>query len=740
MDPGILVPPAGYGGIERMVAMFAKEYVKMGHEVHLLVTNGSHLDGCVMHQFGPEGFPPNKFTSTMALPRAWYFLWKYRHYFNVIHNFGRLAYLLPVLKRHVCKIQSYQREITEKNIANITKLRNRNLVFTACSADLLSRIKQSGKWAVVYNAVDFDAYQLSEPENIADAPLMFLGRIEKVKGCHIAIEVALKTGSKLIIAGNKSPLKEEAAYFEAAIAPYIDNKQIVYTGPLNDEQKNYYLGQSKALLFPIEWNEPFGIVMIEAMACGTPVIGFKKGSVDEVVEEGVTGFKANNIEEMILAINQLSTFDRQKCRTRAMDRFRSHRVAEQYLSLFQKGKKDICIVTTGQPSANPRVLKEYDLLKQKGHRVKVIYTYSADWSFEIDEQKFKQGDLKRNDFVLAGGDPHHSRAAYFFSRVSFYFFKFLARLIPSVNIKKFTISRSAYFLWRKAHKLKADVYMAHYLGALPAALYAAKKYNVPVFFDAEDYHRGEEPYYKTQIADVVMVEDALLPQVNLITTASPLISRVYQQHYPSKKVITINNVFSKRHLQEVSLPAEGKLRMFWFSQNIGPNRGLELIIEAMNIANCDIQLCILGNSRNVKYVDSLLAKANKPGQIKLMKTVPPNEIFRIAAQFDVGLAAEIPYCINRDICLTNKVFTYLLAGNCVLASDTSAQKKLLNDNPEIGCLYDSNNPAELAAKLTALANNTNVLLQFKQKANQLAKTEFNWENESLALINQLNSF
>src|SRR5690606_10239181 len=109
------------------------------------------------------------------------------------------------------------------------------------------------------------------PDVPKDAPLMFLGRVEQVKGCHTAIKVARALNRRLVIAGNKSPLTEEQVYFEQEIAPYIDGTRIMYVGQVNDEQKNHYLRQAAALLFPIEWNEPFGMVMVEAMACGTPV-------------------------------------------------------------------------------------------------------------------------------------------------------------------------------------------------------------------------------------------------------------------------------------------------------------------------------------------------------------------------------------------------------------------------------------------------------------------------------------
>lgn len=331
MDPGILVPPKGYGGHERLVAMFAAQYAKMGHQVDLLVTPGSAIQGCTVHPFGKEGFPPKKWDARLAVPTAWKFLWKNRNNYDLVHNFGRLFYLLPILNHPVKKIMTYGREISSRNIQWINKLPNKNLVFTGCSNNLISRCNISGKWEAVYNAIEFEKYKLV-PEVGEDAPLMFLGRIEKVKGCHIAIQVAKATGRKLIIAGNKSPLADEQEYFETQIAPFIDDDQIKWVGQVNDEEKNFYLGQCRTLLFPIEWNEPFGMVMVEAMACGTPVIGFTRGSVDEVIDEGITGHKVNSKEEMIEAVNSLN-LSRTKCAEQARSRFDTPVVAEHYLNL-----------------------------------------------------------------------------------------------------------------------------------------------------------------------------------------------------------------------------------------------------------------------------------------------------------------------------------------------------------------------------------------------------------------------
>ena len=333
MDPGILVPPKGYGGHERLVYMFAREYSRLGHDVHLLVTKGSEVQGCTVHGYGIEGFPPKKINAILAIPKAWWFLWKNRNNFDLIHNFGRLAYLLPILSFEVKKIMTYGREISKRNILQINKLSNKNLVFTGCSSNLISRGNLAGRWETVYNAIDFSKYDLVE-KVADDAPLMFLGRIERVKGCHTAIKVALDTGNKLLIGGNISPLEDEQKYFEEEISPLIDGSQIVFLGPLNDEEKNTYLGQSKALLFPIDWEEPFGMVMVEAMACGTPVIAYSKGSVDEVINHGVTGFKVNDIAGMITSILNIKKVDRKKCRELAHSYFDVNSIARKYLKLF----------------------------------------------------------------------------------------------------------------------------------------------------------------------------------------------------------------------------------------------------------------------------------------------------------------------------------------------------------------------------------------------------------------------
>jgi len=334
MDPGILVPPKGYGGHERLVYMFAKEYARLGHEVHLLVTKGSEVEGCTVHPFGKEGFPPKKWDARMAIPKAWQFLWKHRNKFDLIHNFGRLAYLLPVLNHPIKKIMSYGRIIDGKNISLINRLPNKNLVFTAPSNWCVNTGNTAGEWYTVYNAVDFSKYK---PKNSLedDAPLIFLSRIEKLKGAHEAIQIALQTGNRLILAGNISPLVEEQEYFKSEIEPFIDGEKIQYVGTLDDEGKNQYLGKAKAMLFPARTGEAFGMVMAEAMACGTPVLAYNLAAMPEVVTNGITGFICEDLNEMAEKINDAVKLDRTEVRSFSESRFDVRAVAFHYLSLFK---------------------------------------------------------------------------------------------------------------------------------------------------------------------------------------------------------------------------------------------------------------------------------------------------------------------------------------------------------------------------------------------------------------------
>ncbi len=334
MDPGIPIPPPLYGGHERLVYMFAEEYQKMGHSVYLLAGPNSKISGTV-YTFGVNDLKRSKWQKIKELLFVWKFLFQRKNEFDLIHNFGRLAYLMPILNTQTNKIMTYGRTVNAKNICQINKFPNRNLKFTAPSYDCVNSAQSIGDWTRVYNAIDFSKYNLSkEPNN--SSPLIFLSRLDKAKGCHIAIQVAKTTNNSLIIAGNISHIEEEKKYFEEEIKPYIDNVQIKYVGEVNDEQKNHYLGMAKAMLFPINIREAFGMVMAESMACGTPVIAYNAGAVPEVVLNGINGFVVNNSDEMIKALDHIDEIDKTVCRENAESRFDVKVIAREYLNLFNK--------------------------------------------------------------------------------------------------------------------------------------------------------------------------------------------------------------------------------------------------------------------------------------------------------------------------------------------------------------------------------------------------------------------
>jgi glycosyltransferase involved in cell wall biosynthesis len=196
---------------------------------------------------------------------------------------------------------------------------------------MIRNVEGIGTWHVVFNGVSLATYRF-EPNPGQEAPLVFLGRIEEVKGPHLAIEIARRVGLHLVLAGNVA--KEHRAWFDRQIAPHVDGKLVSYIGPVNDAEKNALLGGAKALLMPILWEEPFGIVMAEAMACGTPVIGFRRGAVPEVIEDGVTGFVADNFSELISGVMRIGQIDRAACRNRAERLFSQDVVVNGYLAVY----------------------------------------------------------------------------------------------------------------------------------------------------------------------------------------------------------------------------------------------------------------------------------------------------------------------------------------------------------------------------------------------------------------------
>jgi glycosyltransferase involved in cell wall biosynthesis len=163
---------------------------------------------------------------------------------------------------------------------------------------------------------------------------VFLSRVEPIKGAHNAIAAARLTKRRLLIAGNHGTTGEAGRYWQDEIVPHLDKDGIEYVGSVNDEQKNALLGQAAAMIVPIEWEEPFGIVFAEALACGTPVISCPRGALPEIVRPGIDGYLVNNIDEVCTAIQNLPQINRRNCRQRAEECFSASVIVDKYEQLY----------------------------------------------------------------------------------------------------------------------------------------------------------------------------------------------------------------------------------------------------------------------------------------------------------------------------------------------------------------------------------------------------------------------
>jgi glycosyltransferase involved in cell wall biosynthesis len=328
-DPELPVPPKLYGGIERVIDMLIRGLVARGHEITLFGHPDSEVPCHLVPYAGSNARSRvDTLRNMMSVSRV-----VIGGGYDVVHSFGRVAYLLPLLPFPIAKLMTYQREVTPRSVAWGHRLSRGTLHFSAISHWMMEDTKHLANWHLVYNGVPMHVYDFTSVVDV-DAPLVFLGRIEHIKGTHLAIELARRTGRRLVIAGNIP--REHQTYFEEQVEPHLDGERISYLGPVDDRQKNALLGKAAAFLMPILWEEPFGIVMAEALACGTPVLGLRRGAVPEVVEDGITGFVRDDIDGLVAAVSRLVEIDRHDCRLRAERLFSDDAVVEGYLGVYRK--------------------------------------------------------------------------------------------------------------------------------------------------------------------------------------------------------------------------------------------------------------------------------------------------------------------------------------------------------------------------------------------------------------------
>nr|WP_121270595.1 hypothetical protein [Pedobacter schmidteae] len=394
--------------------------------------------------------------------------------------------------------------------------------------------------------------------------------------------------------------------------------------------------------------------------------------------------------------------------------------------------KNVTFITTGQPSTNPRLVKEVQTLQQQGYQVKVICCFYQSWAQEFDKDII---DKNPGLYIYCGGDPVRYKTRYFFSRLRQKLGLLFLRHLKLKFFAEIGISRCHPEALSIAKKIKTDLYIAHNLGALPAAAIAARRTGAQLGFDAEDFHRNDVSNQPEDF-DVRLkthIENKYIPQVAYLTASSPAISEAYHTLYPGKKPVCILNVFNKTKTspEEVDAHTTGPIRLFWFSQTVGINRGLEnLVLALKSMKNSPFELHLLGNCS--KQFKAELSREVK--QIYFYPPLPPQEIFSFAIQFDIGMALEPAFSRNNDLALSNKLFTYMQAGLAIIASNTTAQAAFLNTYPQIGQLYKINAVSSLSEALLHYAQHRNELLTAKRAALKLAQTSLNWENEELKFL------
>jgi len=332
-DPFLPVPPVGYGGIERIVDALARHFRTRGHSVGLVAHPDSTCSADVLFPWPAAGRAAGAgaLRNSIALVSA-----ARRFRPDVLHSFSRLGYLLPLLFSSLPKVMSYQRHVGGRQISWASRLAGRSLRFTGCSEYISAMGRVSGgKWRAVPNFVEIDKFTFV-PRVPADAPLVFLGRIESMKGPDIAIDIALASGRRLILAGNRADAGPEREFWERRIAGRIGRDGVEWVGEVDDGRKNDLLGCAAALVAPIQWDEPFGIVFAEALAAGTPVITCARGASPEIVEPGQTGFFVSDAAGGAAAVSRLDQIDRLACRRSAEARFSRDVCAEKYVELYRE--------------------------------------------------------------------------------------------------------------------------------------------------------------------------------------------------------------------------------------------------------------------------------------------------------------------------------------------------------------------------------------------------------------------
>jgi glycosyltransferase involved in cell wall biosynthesis len=325
------VPPKLYGGTERIVSYLTEELVATNHDVTLFAS----ADSVTNARLVPASESALRLSTRSVVDKVAHHIrllelvFQEAHQFDVLHF--HIDYLhFPFTKRQpVPALTTLHGNLSIPDLVPLYKeFRKMNVV--SISDAQRQPLPWIGWCGTIHHGIPEDLYQLQEKTG---EYLAFLGRICPEKRVDRAIEIAKRSGRHLKIAAKVDPADRD--YFSECIKPLLSHPLVEFIGEIGEDQKGDFLGNALALLFPIDWSEPFGLVLIEAMACGTPIIAYNEGSVPEVIEDGKTGFIVDNQNDAVAAVDRLGLIDRKRCRHEFEKRFSAQRMASDYLMIYE---------------------------------------------------------------------------------------------------------------------------------------------------------------------------------------------------------------------------------------------------------------------------------------------------------------------------------------------------------------------------------------------------------------------
>lgn len=405
----------------------------------------------------------------------------------------------------------------------------------------------------------------------------------------------------------------------------------------------------------------------------------------------------------------------------------------------------ICLIAPSHLSTNPRLVKEADALTEAGYDVVVVAADFTEWARSMDvEFRARRWQVVASP-CFGPLAPLHTRILEFVRRTTARF------LVGKCNLYSPFLVRAACHpiapkLLSLARRIRADLYIAHYTAALPAAAVAAHIHGTRYAFDAEDFHLGDPPAgpaHELERQLTHAIESRYLPDCAHVTAASPGIAEAYERVYGIKRPTVVLNVFPRARAPETATPkgsATPSPSLYWYSQTIGFGRGIECAVRAISRATSRPHLFLRGKPAP-GFHDQLLKLATEVGvsdRLHILPLAPPSEMERLAALYDVGLVGEIGDTQNHKIALANKLFSYLLAGVPAVMSDIPAHRAFAEQFGSAAArIYPVDDPAGLATALDALLCDTETLAAARASAFVLGQTRLNWDVEKVVLLDRV---